>query len=63
MELAGPTEHDSIHIAAAQQRDHDTVLALMEKLYELQRNLDRKGLVKTLQEMVPEYTPDKNFWS
>jgi FlaA1/EpsC-like NDP-sugar epimerase len=57
------TEHESIHVADAEHRDPAAVLALMEKLYVLQRNLDRKGLVNTLQEIVPEYTPDKNFWS
>jgi FlaA1/EpsC-like NDP-sugar epimerase len=67
MLLAGedvqPTEHASIHIAKAEQRDQLTVLALMEELCQLQRKLYHNGLVKALQKMVPEYTPDKNFWS
>jgi FlaA1/EpsC-like NDP-sugar epimerase len=67
MLLAGedvqPTDHASIHIAKAEQSDRDAVLALMEELYALQLKLDRSGLVKVLQKLVPEYTPDKNFWS
>ncbi len=67
MLLAGedvkPTDHASIHIAKAEQSDQSAVLALMEELYELQRELDRKGLVNALQKMVPEYTPDENLRS
>jgi len=58
-----PTEHTSIHIARAERHNAQTVLALMEELYLLQRQLDRKGLVQALQRMVPEFTPESMPWS
>ena len=54
-----PTSHESIFVAASVEYDMDEVLGNMEKLYELQRTMDRQGIIRKLKKIVPEYTSDK----
>ena len=52
-----PTRHESIHIAAAEVYDRDYILSRLEVLYQKQKDLDRKGIVAILSELIPEFKP------
>jgi FlaA1/EpsC-like NDP-sugar epimerase len=57
-----PTTHASIMVANAADTDLTTLNSLLERLYAAARNMDHHGIVSILQEVVPEFSPDKNHF-
>jgi FlaA1/EpsC-like NDP-sugar epimerase len=56
-----PTSHEKIKIAAAVPSNLESVAAVLEDLYEQANASDLEGLMKTLTDLVPEFTPKYKF--
>jgi len=59
-ETPAETRHSKIFAAMTEPKAWDTIIAQVEELRDAAERMDRKDVIVTLREIIPDYTPMKN---